>query len=150
MRITRDNQPLNLTVYDKFVLKMMGFSEWVEIHALASNAAKLGIPLLRQLIVFELSSAERKVGMKRKRWFELIHETFVKENKVVDGEQRDLTLPEGVVGKAGMVIKELKAEIFLYNGNFDMVFQRRSEYALASNHQLTRIQNLIKIDFEYA
>ncbi|GJY33700.1 hypothetical protein Tco_0418169 [Tanacetum coccineum] len=59
-------------------------------------------------------------------------------------EKRNLTLPEGVVGKEGMVIKELEAKIFLYNGNFDLVFQRRSEYALASTPQLIRIQNLIK------
>nr|GFB57759.1 hypothetical protein [Tanacetum cinerariifolium] len=59
------------------------------------------------------------------RWSERIHETFVKENIVVDGMQRNLTLPEGVVGKAGKVIKEPEAGIFLYNGNFDMVFQRR-------------------------
>ncbi|GJT07536.1 hypothetical protein Tco_0841998 [Tanacetum coccineum] len=94
MRITRNNQPLNHTVYDKFVLKMLGLSEWLEVHALASK--------------------------------------------------RNLTLPEGVVGKEGMVIKELEAKIFLYNGNFDLVFQRRSEYALASTPQLIRIQNLIK------
>nr|GFA60450.1 hypothetical protein [Tanacetum cinerariifolium] len=115
-----------------------------------TQATKLGIPLPPHLTVFELPRAERKVGMKRKRWSELIHETFVKENIVVDGVQRNLTIPEGEVGKAGMVIKEPEAGIFLYNGNFDMVFQRRSEYALASNPQLTRIQNLVKIDFEYA
>ncbi|GJV00104.1 hypothetical protein Tco_1329374 [Tanacetum coccineum] len=97
MRITRNNQPLNHTVYDKFVLKMLGLSEWLEVHALASK--------------------------------------------------RNLTLPEGVVGKEGMVIKELEAKIFLYNGNFDLVFQRRrSEYALASTPQLIRIQNLIKTE----
>nr|GFC69225.1 hypothetical protein [Tanacetum cinerariifolium] len=100
MRITRDNQLVNLTVYDKFILKMLGFTE-------------------------------RKVSMKRKRRSELIHETFVKENIVVNGMQRNLTLLEGVVGKAGMMIKEPKARIFLYDGNFDLVFQRRSEYALA-------------------
>ncbi|GKC32812.1 hypothetical protein Tco_1040106 [Tanacetum coccineum] len=43
-----------------------------------------------------------------------------------------------VVGKAGLVIKEAEAGIFLYNGNFDLVFQRRSEYQLASTTQLTR------------
>ncbi|GJV13610.1 hypothetical protein Tco_1355151 [Tanacetum coccineum] len=37
MRITRNNQPLNLKVYDKFVLKKLGFSEWLELHVLASN-----------------------------------------------------------------------------------------------------------------
>nr|GEY58574.1 hypothetical protein [Tanacetum cinerariifolium] len=64
--------------------------------------------------------------MKKKRWSELIHETFVKENIVVDGVQRNLTIPEGEVGKAGMVIKEPEAGIFLYNGNFDMVFQKEN------------------------
>nr|GEV55067.1 hypothetical protein [Tanacetum cinerariifolium] len=37
MRIIIDNQPLNLTMYDMFVLKMMGLSEWLEVHALASK-----------------------------------------------------------------------------------------------------------------
>ncbi|GKC22446.1 hypothetical protein Tco_1024596 [Tanacetum coccineum] len=58
--------------------------------------------------------------------------------------------PKGVVGKAGLVIKEPEAGIFLYNGNFDLVFQRRSEYQLASTTQLIRIQNLINVDSEYA
>nr|GEX51600.1 hypothetical protein [Tanacetum cinerariifolium] len=111
-----------------------------------TQAAKLGIPLPPQLTTFKLPLAERKVGMKRKRRYELIHEVFVKENIIVDGMQRNLTLPKGVVGKAGMVIKEPKARIFLYNGDYDLVFQRRSEYALASTPQLIRIKNLIKID----
>ncbi|GKF46080.1 hypothetical protein Tco_0135882, partial [Tanacetum coccineum] len=99
---------------------------------------------------FELLPAKRKVGIKRKRRYELIHEVFVKENIIVDGMQRNLTLLKGVVRKAGMVIKEPEARIFLYNVNYDLVFQRRSEYALASTPQLIRIQNLIKIDSEYA
>ncbi|GKD75820.1 hypothetical protein Tco_1334102 [Tanacetum coccineum] len=37
MRIIKDNQPLNLIVYDMFVLKILGFSEWLELHALASK-----------------------------------------------------------------------------------------------------------------
>ncbi|GJY91451.1 hypothetical protein Tco_0506647 [Tanacetum coccineum] len=44
------------------------------------------------------------------------------ENIVVDRMQRNLTLLEGVVGKAGMVIKEPEAGIFLYNVNFDLVY----------------------------
>ncbi|GJR17477.1 hypothetical protein Tco_0966004 [Tanacetum coccineum] len=173
MRITRDNQPLNLTVYDMFVLKMLGFSEWVKVHALASKvksksndlilknikakfqwvktqAGKLGIPPPPQLTTFELPLAEKKMGMKRKRMTELIYEVFVKENIIVDGMQRNLTLPEGAVRKAGLMIKEPEVGIFLYNGNLDLLFQRRSEYALASTLQLIRIQNLIKIDSEYA
>ncbi|GKC19939.1 hypothetical protein Tco_1022089, partial [Tanacetum coccineum] len=81
MRITKDNQPLNLIVYDKFILKMLGFSEWVEAHALTSK-----------LTAFELPPDEKKVGLKRKRKSKLIHEVFVKENIIVDGMQRNLTL----------------------------------------------------------
>ncbi|GKE97212.1 hypothetical protein Tco_1582067 [Tanacetum coccineum] len=40
--------------------------------------------------------------------------------------------------------------MLLYNGNFDMIFHRRSEYNLASTPQLIRIQNLIKIDSLFA
>ncbi|GJY11427.1 hypothetical protein Tco_0379612 [Tanacetum coccineum] len=115
-----DHLPITKISY----MKMPGFSEWVEWVKI--QAVKLGIPLPPQLTSFELPPTERKAGMKRKRRIELIHETFVKENIVVDGMQRNLTLPEGVVGKADMVIKEPKAGIFLYNGNFDLVFQRRS------------------------
>nr|GEY56384.1 hypothetical protein [Tanacetum cinerariifolium] len=79
MRITRNNQPLNLKIYDKFVLKNLGFTEWLELHALAS-----------------------KVQTK--------------------SNDRNLALPEGVVEKTGLVIREPEAGIFLYNGNFNMVF----------------------------
>ncbi|GKE06643.1 hypothetical protein Tco_1398661, partial [Tanacetum coccineum] len=37
MRIVRNNQPLNLMVYEKFVLKKLGFTKWLELHALASR-----------------------------------------------------------------------------------------------------------------
>ncbi|GJW03980.1 hypothetical protein Tco_1562836 [Tanacetum coccineum] len=107
---------------------------------------KLGIPHLSQLTTFETIPAEKK----RKRKEEVIQELFVKENIMVNGMQRNLSLPEGVVGKAGLVIKEPEAGIFLYNGNFDLVFQRRREYQLASTTQLIRIQNLINVDSEYA
>ncbi|GKA56005.1 hypothetical protein Tco_0755077 [Tanacetum coccineum] len=108
MRITRDNQPLNLIVYDKFVLKMLGFSEWVEVHALASKVrsksndlllknlkanfqwvktqvAKLSIPLPPQLTVFELL-----IGKHNSRW---------------DAKEPDSI--KGVVGKDGMGYDEL-------------------------------------------
>ncbi|GJV50187.1 hypothetical protein Tco_1440399 [Tanacetum coccineum] len=98
MRITRNNQPLNLKV--------------------ASTADKLGIPPLPQLIAFELPSAEKK----RKRKARVLHEVFVKENIVVDGMHRNLSLPKGVVRKVVLAIKEPKTRIFLYNGNFDLFF----------------------------
>ncbi|GJX12935.1 hypothetical protein Tco_0204693 [Tanacetum coccineum] len=37
MRITRNNQPLNLKIYDKFVLMKLGFTEWLDLHALLSR-----------------------------------------------------------------------------------------------------------------
>ncbi|GKC22544.1 hypothetical protein Tco_1024694, partial [Tanacetum coccineum] len=37
MKIIKDNQPLSLKVMNKFGLKQLGFSEWVEIHALESK-----------------------------------------------------------------------------------------------------------------
>ncbi|GJR69565.1 hypothetical protein Tco_0015630 [Tanacetum coccineum] len=106
MRITRNHQPLNLTVYDKFVLKMLGFSEWLELHDLASKvknksndhllknlkakfqwvatlAGKLGIPPPPKLTAFELPPVEKKTNLKRKRMAEVIHEVFVKGNIVV-------------------------------------------------------------------
>ncbi|GKB44067.1 hypothetical protein Tco_0889009 [Tanacetum coccineum] len=92
---------------------------------LNTKVGKLGIPPPRQLTTFELPPVGKKVGMKRKR-NELFLEVFVKKNIIVDEMQRNLTLPEGVDGKAGMVIKEPEARIFLYNGNFDMI---DSEYA---------------------
>ncbi|GKG62540.1 hypothetical protein Tco_0634313, partial [Tanacetum coccineum] len=50
MRIIRNNQPLNLTVYDRFVLKMLGFSEWLELHDLASRVkSKANDQLLKNL-----------------------------------------------------------------------------------------------------
>nr|GEV02849.1 reverse transcriptase domain-containing protein [Tanacetum cinerariifolium] len=83
MRIRRNNQPLNLKVYEKFILKMLRFSEWIELHALASNrqsksndkllknlkakfqwvvtqAGKLGIPPPPQFRAFELLLEEKK------------------------------------------------------------------------------------------
>ncbi|GJX61908.1 hypothetical protein Tco_0294808 [Tanacetum coccineum] len=37
MRITRGNDPLNVVIHDKFRLKTLRFSEWLEVHALASK-----------------------------------------------------------------------------------------------------------------
>ncbi|GJY48509.1 hypothetical protein Tco_0438465 [Tanacetum coccineum] len=77
---------------------------------LKTQGGKLSIPPPPHLTAFELPPTEKK---------------------------RNLTLPEGVVGKAGMVIKEPEAGIFLYNCNFDLVFQRRTsnEDSLSAKHQ---------------
>ncbi|GKC24336.1 hypothetical protein Tco_1026486 [Tanacetum coccineum] len=83
MRITRNNQPFNIKIYDKFILKMLRFSEWLELHALASKrqstsndqllknqkakfqwvatqAEKLGVPPTPQLTAFEITPVEKK------------------------------------------------------------------------------------------
>ncbi|GKD60765.1 hypothetical protein Tco_1298274, partial [Tanacetum coccineum] len=83
MRITKDNDPLNLTVYPNFRLKMLGFNEWLEVHYLASkkigksydvllqslkakfqwvlNQAKsLGLPPPPELATFRLTVKDKK------------------------------------------------------------------------------------------
>ncbi|GJY81465.1 zinc finger, CCHC-type containing protein [Tanacetum coccineum] len=93
MRIERYNQPLSLTVIEKFGLKQLGFTEWIEIHALASKgkskasdtllrslkakfkwvktqAGKLGLTPPVELTEVGLTPAERK----RKRSSEIIKE----------------------------------------------------------------------------
>ncbi|GKD13770.1 hypothetical protein Tco_1198177 [Tanacetum coccineum] len=112
MRIERNNQPLSLTVYENFVLKKLGFSEWIEVHTLASkNKSKANDILLKNL-----------KAKKRKGSPEIIKEVFVKEDIVVDGIHRNLIPPPGFEGSRGLVIREPESWIFFYNGNFDLVF----------------------------
>ncbi|GKF43636.1 hypothetical protein Tco_0130188 [Tanacetum coccineum] len=55
---------------------------------------------------------------------------------VVDVMQQNLIPPQGVEGSRGQVIREPESDIFYYNGNFDLVFQREEEFHLASSaHQ---------------
>ncbi|GKC51036.1 hypothetical protein Tco_1073781 [Tanacetum coccineum] len=66
MRIERDNQPLSLTVMQKFRLKQLGFSEWIEIQDLASKGkSKANDILLRSLIAkFEwVKTQSGKLGL---------------------------------------------------------------------------------------
>ncbi|GJR97020.1 hypothetical protein Tco_0269194 [Tanacetum coccineum] len=48
MRIIRGNDLLNLIVYDKFRLKTLGLSEWLEVHAMASKSKGKSNDLLLQ------------------------------------------------------------------------------------------------------
>ncbi|GJV52317.1 hypothetical protein Tco_1448058 [Tanacetum coccineum] len=162
MRITRANDPLNITVHDRFRLKSLGFSEWLEVHTLASKtkrksndmllqslkakfewvlnqARALGILPLPELSSFGIPVEDRK----RKRTSEILQQVFVKENIVVDGMKRNLAPPPGVECRKGLVIKEPEEGIFYYNGNFDLVFQRVSELHLATTSQLIRLQGSI-------
>nr|GEV16964.1 hypothetical protein [Tanacetum cinerariifolium] len=65
-----------------------------KFQCMKTQAKKLGISSPPQLTAFELPPAKKKVGMKKKRRTELIHEVFVKEKIIVDGLQRNLILPE--------------------------------------------------------
>nr|GEY75696.1 hypothetical protein [Tanacetum cinerariifolium] len=82
MRITRNNQPLNLKIYDKFVFKKLGFT-------------------------------------------------------------KNLALPKGVVGKVGLVIRETEAGIFLYNGNFDLVYDELI-YEIESRLDFVKVREIIE------
>ncbi|GJX02547.1 hypothetical protein Tco_0186460 [Tanacetum coccineum] len=137
MRIERDNQPLSLTVMEKFGLKQLGFTKWIE-----TQAGKLGISPPPELTEAGLPPVERK----RKRTSEIVKEVFVTEHIHVDGTQRNLTPPPGVVGKSGLVIQEPKAGFFYFNANFDLVFQRESEFYKTSTVQLIRLLKHINQD----
>ncbi|GJY90990.1 retrovirus-related pol polyprotein from transposon TNT 1-94 [Tanacetum coccineum] len=134
MRIKRNDQPLSLTVYDKFVLKQLGLSEWIEVHTLASKnkskaidillknfkanfewiktqTRKLGIPPPHELSTFRFSAAENK----RKRSSEILKEVFMKEDIVVDEMHKNLIPPPRVKGSRGLVIRKQESEIFFYS-----------------------------------
>ncbi|GJT90707.1 hypothetical protein Tco_1079552 [Tanacetum coccineum] len=143
MRIERNNQPLNVTVHEKFVLRQLGFSEWIEIK---TQAEKSGIPLPLELSAFGLSVAEKK----RKRSSEIIKKVFVTEDIKVDGMKRNLIPPSRVIGSEGLVISEPESDIFFYNHNFGLVFQREEEFHLETTPQLTKIQDCIKTNSQIA
>ncbi|GJT43361.1 hypothetical protein Tco_0952076 [Tanacetum coccineum] len=115
--------------------------KWVK-----TQAEKLGVSPLPQLTAFRFSNSEKK----RKRTSEIIKAVFVKENIMVDGMHRNMTPPPQVMPSEGLVIKEPKACIFFYNGNFDLVFQREEEFHLATTPQLIKIQNSTKLNIEIA
>ncbi|GJW80189.1 hypothetical protein Tco_0144164 [Tanacetum coccineum] len=156
MRITRGNNPLNVVVHPKFRLKSLGFSEWLEIHSLASKGKGKANDILLQSLKAKfdwIKSQEKALGIppppelsnpveskKRKRAADILKEVFVKEDVVVDGMHRNLIHPPRVEGRRGLVISEPEAGIFCYNGNFNLVFQRVSEFHLATTVQLIRLQ----------
>ncbi|GJX44977.1 hypothetical protein Tco_0261653 [Tanacetum coccineum] len=130
IRITRNNDPATLTVYDNFVLKMLGLTKWIKVHNLASK----GLPPPTKLSAYRLNLAERK----GKRDSDMIEEMFVKQDIRIPGMKRNLTLPPGIIAVKGKVIIEPEAGIFFYNENFDYVFQRENEFHLATTAQLIR------------
>ncbi|GJX29298.1 hypothetical protein Tco_0237377 [Tanacetum coccineum] len=138
IRITRGNDPLYITIHDKFILKTLEFSKWLEW--VLSQAKALSIPPPPELSTFRVSINDRK----RKRSSEILQEVFVKENVVVDGMHKNIIPPPGVEGRNGLVIREPKSGIFYYNGNFDLAFQREEEFHLATTSQLIRLHDAIQ------
>ncbi|GKD61026.1 hypothetical protein Tco_1298535 [Tanacetum coccineum] len=168
MRITRDNDPLNLTVYSDFRLQMLGFSEWLKVHALAlkksgksydvllqslkakfqwvlNQAKKLGLPPPPALATFGMTDEKRK-----KKRTKFIKEVFVTEDVRVDGIERNPIPHPGVALIQGLVINEPEPWIFFMNWNTDIGFQRENEFHLAPTTDLIRIYNKIKTDSEIA
>ncbi|GKE00287.1 hypothetical protein Tco_1388270 [Tanacetum coccineum] len=157
MKITRGDNPLNLIVHPNFRLKTLGFSEWLEVHALASKksgksndmllqslrakfqwvinqAKKLGLPPPPALATFRMTAEDKK----RKRT-EILKEVSVTENVTDVGLHRNLVPPLGIKGRQRLVIREPESGILFYNGNWDLVFQREEEFHLATTTQLIRL-----------
>ncbi|GKC62019.1 hypothetical protein Tco_1089617 [Tanacetum coccineum] len=140
MRITRDHDPLNLTVLNNFRLKMIGFSEWIEVHTLASKqkgksynallqslmakfqwvvnqAKKVGLPPPLELATFGMSAEDKK----QKR-IKFLKEMFVTEDIRMDKMNRNLTPPIGIIPIDRLVIAEPESRIFFMNKNTDVAF----------------------------
>nr|GEZ21520.1 hypothetical protein [Tanacetum cinerariifolium] len=117
---------------------------WDGYQRVLNQAKNLGLPLPHALATFGMTAEDKK----RKR-NETLKEVFVKELIDVDGTKRNITPPSGVVGKEGIVIREPEAGFFYVNENFDLAFQRESEFYLivkglsecrASKSNIRRIQ----------
>ncbi|GJW64166.1 hypothetical protein Tco_0116050 [Tanacetum coccineum] len=140
-RINNSTKEASIKANDVLLKNLKAKFQWVK-----TQAEKLGVSPLPQLTAFRFSNSEKK----RKRTSEIIKAVFVKENIIVDGMHRNMTPPPWVVPSEGLVIKEPKAGIFFYNGNFDLVFQREEEFHLATTPQLIKIQNSTKLNIEIA
>nr|GEV05095.1 hypothetical protein [Tanacetum cinerariifolium] len=168
IKITIGDNLLNLIIHPYFRLKSLGFSEWLEVHALASKktrksndmllqslrekfqwvidqAKKPGLPPPLALVTFRMTAEEKK-----KKRTEFLKKVFVTEDTKVDGMGKNLIPPSGVVLIEGLVIKEPKSRIFYMNRNTDIAFQRESEFHLTPAVQLICIQNQNKVNSEIA
>ncbi|GKG03427.1 hypothetical protein Tco_0311063 [Tanacetum coccineum] len=98
-----------------------------------------------ELTTFRLTAEDKK----RKRT-EFIKEVFVTGDVRVNGMDRNLILPLGVLPIKGLVINEPESGIFFMNGNTEIGFQRESEFHLTPTTELIRLQKQIKVDSEIA
>ncbi|GKG07458.1 hypothetical protein Tco_0330427, partial [Tanacetum coccineum] len=81
------------------------------------QAKRLGLPSPAKLVTFGLTAEEKK----RKR-AEVIKEVFVTKDVRVDGMDRNLIPPPGIMAIQGLVIKKPESGIFFMNGNTDIGF----------------------------
>nr|GEV88377.1 retrovirus-related Pol polyprotein from transposon TNT 1-94 [Tanacetum cinerariifolium] len=132
IRITKGNDPLNLTIYEMFRLKTLGLVNGLKymLWPPRQRAKALGILPPPEISTFGVSINDKKI----KRSSEILTEVFKKKDVVVGS-------PLGVEGRKGLVIEEPELGVFFYNGNFDLVFQREKEFHLATTPQLIRLQN---------
>ncbi|GKA28783.1 hypothetical protein Tco_0715028 [Tanacetum coccineum] len=96
-----------------------------------NHAKRVGLPPPPELATFGLTAEEKK----RKRT-ELIKEVFLTEDVRVDGIERNLIPPPGVMPIQGLAINEPESGIFFMNGNTDIGFQRKSEFHLTPTIEL--------------
>ncbi|GJS52290.1 hypothetical protein Tco_0625652 [Tanacetum coccineum] len=152
IRIERNNEPLSLSVLENFMLKMLGFSEWIEVHGLAAKnkskandiliknlkakfewikaqARKLGIPPPPELSAFGLSAVDKK----RKRSSEILKEVFFQQDIIVDGMHRNLVPPQGVVGSRGLRNTPDAEEMY-----------KRLQLAIEARDDLTKARKVVK------
>nr|GEV51934.1 hypothetical protein [Tanacetum cinerariifolium] len=131
---------LNLIVHPNFRLRTLGFSEWLEAHALASKKTRksndMRLQSLRAKFQWVINQA-KKLGLPPPPAL------------VTFGMTEPDSSPR-VVPIEGLVINKPKSRIFFMNRNTDIAFQRESEFHLAPTTQLIRIQNQIKVDSEIA
>nr|GEX83310.1 hypothetical protein [Tanacetum cinerariifolium] len=129
MRITRCNDPLNLIVVPNIKLKMLSFSEWIEVHALASKKKGKSIDLLLQSLKAKFQwvlNQAKKVGLppppelatfgmtcedKKRKRTEFLKEMFVTEDIRVDGMNRNIIPPPKIILIDGFVISEPELSI---------------------------------------
>ncbi|GKE16724.1 hypothetical protein Tco_1424301 [Tanacetum coccineum] len=147
-KIIRGDNPLNIINHPNFRLKTLGFSEWLKVYVMASKKTgklndmllkslrakfqwvinqtkKLGLPPPPALATFGMTAEDKK----RKR-AEFLKEVFVTEDIRVNGMDRNLIPPFGVVPIQDLVINKPESGIFFMNGNTDIAFQRESEFHL--------------------
>nr|GEW03679.1 zf-CCHC domain-containing protein/UBN2 domain-containing protein [Tanacetum cinerariifolium] len=111
MRVIRNNQPLNYKIFDNFKLNILGFTEWLELHGVASKRKNAtNDQLLKNL----------------KAKFKWVATTADKLGPPLTSQLIDFELPPGITSAtSGKVIKEPEEGILYFNENFDLVFQRR-------------------------